>query len=240
MNVYLGLIQIFLLLLVSQRGVAPLPGAAAVEDDSENTLCLSQPGELISVQPQLSPSPPLPTSPVEPYSGNTTRLEMSSVAEDLAPTAGGSAVASSMLPCQENGIVVNHNQPEENHYDSPSESLDVQEIRENLLRICEEPSILNQDGHDSTGRGQLAHHEAAAAEMICGAAAGAEPANAPPESGSKQPPEPAPVESPPPALQDSEKKKTTSSSLLTSNTKYFVTAAGVGACALLLAWKFKN
>lgn len=172
---------------------------------------------------------------MEPYSGNTTRLEMSSAAEDLAPTDGGSAVTSSLLPCQENGIVLNHNQPEENHYESPSESLDEQEIRENPLRICEEPSILNQDGHDSTGRGQLAHHEAAA-EMVCGAAAGAEPANAPPGRGSKQPPEPAPVESPPPALQDSEKKKTASS----SHTKYFVTAAGVGACALLLAWKFKN
>lgn len=251
--VYLGQIPIFLpssLLQDAERrsptGAAPLPAAAAVEDDSlaEDTLCLSQPGQLLSIQPQLPASPPLPApiSPVEPYSGNTTRLEMSSVAEDLAPTAGSSAVTSatvatsSMLPCQENGIVVNHNQPEENHYDSPSESLEMQEIRENLLRIREEPSILNQDGHDSTPRGQGTHDEAAT-EMISGAAAAAEPANTPPESGGKQPPEPAPVESPPPAPQDSEK---TSSRLLTSHTKYFVTAAGVGACALLLAWKFKN
>lgn len=251
MNVYLGQTQIFMpsshLLQdaerSSQTGVAPLPGAAAMEDGSltENTLCLSQPAELISLQPQLPSSPTLPISPVEPYSGNTTRLEISSVAEDLAPTPGSSAVTSttlaisSMLPCQESGIVVNHNQPEENRYDSPSESLEMPEIREHLLRIHEEPSILNLDGHDSTPRGQLTHDEAAT-EAISGAAAEAEPANPPPVSESRQPPEPAPVESSPPALQDSEK---TSSRFLTSH-KYFVTAAGVGACALLLAWKFKN
>lgn len=246
MNVYLGQIQLFLLSSVllqeeersSQAGAAPLPGAAAMEDESL-TLCLSQPGELTSVQPQLPGSPALatPISPVEPYSGNTTRLEMSSVAEDLAPTPESSAVTSSMLPCQENGMVVNHNQPEENHYDSPSESLQMQEIRENLLRICEDPSILNLDGHDSTPRGQLAGDEAAS-EMISGAAAEAAPANPPPVSESEQPPEPAPAESSAPALQESE--KTTSSRFLTSHTKYFATAAGVGACALLLAWKFKN
>lgn len=132
---------------------------------------------------------------------------------------------------------MNHNQPEENHYDSPSESLEMPEIRENLLRICEEPSILNLDGHDSTPRGQLTREEAAA-EGISGAAAEAKPANTPPVSESKQPPRPAPVERSLPPLQDSEKK--TSSRFLTSRNKYFVTAAGVGACALLLAWKFKN
>lgn len=132
---------------------------------------------------------------------------------------------------------MNHSQPEENHYDSPSESLGMQEIQENLLQICEEPSILNLDGQDSPPRGQLAHDEAATGR-ISGAAAEAEPANTPPVSESEQPPEPAPVGGSPPALQDPEKK--TSSRLLTSHTKYFVTAAGVGACALLLAWKFKN
>lgn len=218
----------------SQTGDAPPPGAAATEDESEKSLCLSQPGELTSVQLPGSPTLPTPISPVEPYSGNTTRLEMSSVAGDLGPTPGSSAVTSaplatsSVLPCQENGIVVMHNQPEENHYDSPSESLEMPEIREDLLRIYEEPSVLNLDGHDSAARGQLAH---------AGAAAEADPATPPPASESKQPPEPAPVESSPPALQDSEEA---SSRLLTSHTKYFVTAAGVGACALLLAWKFKN
>lgn len=210
------------------------------EEDSEHTLCLSQPGELISVQPQPpgSPTLPAPISPVEPYSGSSARLEMSSVAEHRGPTPGGSAVpsappaTSSLLPCRENGIIGTHNQPEENHYDSPSESLEMPEIRENLLWICEEPSVLNLDGHDSTPRGQRSHGDAATV-AISGAAAEAEPASPPP----KLPPQPAPLESSPPALQDPEEA---SSGLLTGPTKYFVTAAGVGACALLLAWKFKN
>lgn len=184
----------------------------------ENDVCFSQPGDLVSVQPQPPDSPAL--SSMEPYSGNTTRLEMSSV------SASTTADTSSRLPCQENGITVNYNEPEENHYESPNESLDVEEIRENTLQICEEPSILNMDGHDSTSQGQIINGEAAK-----------ETINAPPASGNEQPPEPSAGAGSPPAPQHPEK---TPSRLLTSNTKYFVTAAGVGAFALLMAWKFKN
>lgn len=226
---------------------APLPAAALMEDSRiENTLCLSKPGELVSIQAQPLDglALPEPNSSMDPYSGNTAWLEMSSVPETLAHVPACSAVTSttantsSMLPCQENGTAVNHNEPEENHYESPSEILEMQEIRENTLQICEDASILNLDGHDTMPQGQTINGEAAK-EMISAAAAAvvAESVNSPPVSENYQPNEPAPGESSPPALQDPHK---TSSHFLTNNTKYFATAAGVGACALLLAWKFKN
>lgn len=229
---------------------APLPAAALMEDSQiENTLCLSKPGELVSIQAQPLDglALPEPNSSLDPYSGNTARLEMSSVLETLGHVPACSAVTcttaitSSMLPCQENGIAVNHNEPEENHYESPSEILEMQEIRENTLQIFEDVSILNLAGHDSMPQGQIINGEAAtemnSAAAAAAAAAVAESVNSPPVSENYQPNEPAPGESSPPALQDPQK---TSSHFLTSNTKYFVTAAGVGACALLLAWKFKN
>lgn len=223
---------------------APLPGAAAMEDSHiENTLCLSKPGELISVQAQIlvGLTLPGPDSSMDPFSGDTARLEISNVPGSLAHVPACSAVTSttantsSLLPCQENGIAVNH-EPEENHYESTSEILEMQEIRENTLQICGEPSILNLDGHDLMQQGQIVNGEAAN-EIISAAAAAAavaEPVNSPPATENYQPPEPAPAESSPPAPSLT---TSTSSQFLT---KYFVTAAGVGACALLLAWKFKN
>lgn len=214
-------------------------------EDSQIESALSKPGELISVpaQPLDGLTLPEPDSTVEPYSGNTARLEISSEAESPAHVPACSALTStsantsSMLPCQENGIAVNHNEPEENHYESPSESLELQEVRESTLQICEEPSILNMDGHDSTQQGPVVNGEAAKGISLAAAAAavGDELANSSPASEVYQPSAPAPGESSPPALQDS-----TPSHFLATNTKYFVTAAGVGACALLLAWKFKH
>ncbi|CAG01251.1 unnamed protein product [Tetraodon nigroviridis] len=223
--------------------------AAAMEDSQiENTLCLSNPGELISVQAQAPGGLALtePDSSMDPYSGNTARLEISSVPESLARGPACSAVTSaganpsSTLSRQEGTIAVNHNEPEENHYESPGEILESQEIRETTWQICEEPSILNLDGRDATPQGQILNGEAAkektSAAAAAAAAAGAESANIPPASESSQ--LPSPGENSPPAPQDPTKK--TSSHFLTTNTKYFVTAAGVGACALLLAWKLKN
>lgn len=214
-------------------------------EDPQIESVLSKPGELISV-----PAPPLdgltlpePDSSVEPYSGNTSRLEISSDAERPAHVPVCSALASaaadtsSALPCQENGIAVNHNEPEENHYESPRGSLELQEVRERTLQICEEPSILNMDGHDSTQQGPVGNGEPAKGTISAAAAAagGADPANSPPASEVCQPSDPAPGESSPPALRDC-----APSHFLGTSTKYFVTAAGVGACALLLAWKFKH
>lgn len=239
----------FLLQDVDCRLQTEVAAAAAMEDSQiENTLGLSKPGELICVQAQPLDglALPEPDSSMEPYSGNTARLEISSVPENLARVPVCSTVTSttantsSMLPCQENGIAMNHNEPEENQYESPNE-ISMQEIQENTLQICEEPSILNMECQDLMQQGQIFNGEAAK-EMTSAAAAAAaavaESVNSPPASENYQPSEPAPGESSPPALQDSIKK--TSSHVLTSNTKYFVTAAGVGACALLLAWKFKN
>lgn len=210
-------------------------------EDSHIENTLSKPGELVSVpaQPLDGPTLPEPGSSVEPYSGNTARLEISVDAESPAYVPACSALAaadaSSALPCQENGIAGNHNEPEENHYESPSESLELQEVRESTLQICEEPSILNMDGHDATQQGPVVNGEAAKGIISAAATAGAEPAHSPPASEVCQPSEPAPGEGSPPALQDP-----TPSHFLATNTKYFVTAAGVGACALLLAWKFKH
>lgn len=211
------------------------------DSQDEITLCLSKPAELISVQPQPldGRTLPEPDSSVDLYSGNTARLEISSVPESLAHEPGCSAVTpaaantSSALPCQENGIAVYHSGPEENYYESSSEILEMQEIRENTLQICEEPSILNMDGHDLTQEGQIVNGEAA--KEVTSAA---ESVNSPPASEKPQPSEPAPGESAPPALQDTQQKPP--AHFLMTNSKYLVTAAGVGACALLLAWKFKN
>lgn len=257
LNVFSGHIQIFTpsSFLISLQdadssfqpefAAAPLPAAAPMDYSlNDRDLCLSWPDDLMSVQPQPPDGPKLPTPnlPLEPYSGNTTRLEISSVAENRAQDLGccvtsTTVTTASMLPCQENGIFVSHNEPEENHYESANESLQMQEILENLLQICEEPSILNLDGHDPTPQSQIVNGEAAK-DLISGASAVAETVTATPASDSYQPSEPAPVESSPPALQDAEKK--TSSGFLTSHTKYFVTAAGVGACVMLLVWKFRN
>lgn len=202
----------------------------------DNTLCLSKPAELISIQPQNhdSPSLPDPGSPVEPYSGNSERLEISSAAVTSARVSACSAASSttvttaSALPCQENGIALNYNEPEENHYESPCQSLEMQEVRVNVVQISEEPSILNLDGQSSAPQAQMVN--------------GAEITSAPPLSSSENynPSEPAPADISPElkTLPDSEEK--TSSRTLTTNTKYILTAAGVGACALLMAWKFKN
>ncbi|KAG8013060.1 Mitochondrial antiviral-signaling protein [Nibea albiflora] len=207
--------------------------AASLFDDA---LCLSKPGELISVQPQSHGTISARSSPEEPYSGNSERLEISEAASDAPACSVTSSTittttldTTSALPCQENGIPLNHNEPEENQYDSPGQSLDMQEVRMNVLQISEEPSILNLDGHSS------------AAQIVNGEEAPSAPP-APPTNAAgtvssintDDPSEPAPGQK---TRRDSEDA---SSRALPANTKYILTAAGVGACALLMAWKFKN
>ncbi|KAM9341586.1 mitochondrial antiviral-signaling protein [Symphorus nematophorus] len=219
------------------------PNASVFNDDS---VCLSKPGQLVSMQPESNGNPTLP-SPVGPYSGNSERLEISNAAPDAvtsAPVPACSAVSSttvhtaSALPCQENGIALDHNEPEENHYESPCESLEMQSVRENVVQISEEPSILNLDGQSSAPQAQIVNGDAA--KEIPPAppstnAADAVPSVNSPSSENHHPSEPAPELK---TLQDSEEK--TSSHALPANTKYILTAAGVGACALLMAWKFKH
>lgn len=209
---------------------------------TENTPCLSKPGELLSVpaQPLGGLAPPGPDSSADSYSGNTARLEISAVPENLACVPACSAVAcaaaspSSALPCQEDGVRVNHEEPEENRYESSSEIPESQEIRENTLQVSEEPSILNLDGREATPPGQILNGEAAKEAT----SAAAESVNTLPAGENPRLPKPAAGRTSPPAQQDSKKKS--SSPFLTTNTKYLVAAAGVGACALLLAWKCRN
>lgn len=211
-----------------------LHGAAGMDTSLfDNTLCLSKPGNLISVQPQNhgSPTNPAPGLPVEPYSGNSERLEISSAAVTLAHAPACSAVSpttvntTSALPCQENGTGLNLNEPEENHYESPCQSLETQEVRFNVVQISEEPSILNLDGQSSAPQAQMINGEAAkeitSAPPLSTSAAGAAPADISTELKTLQ-------------------EEKTSPCMLTTNTMYILTAAGVGACALLMAWKLKN
>lgn len=214
-----------------------LPDAAEANTSlSDTTLCLSKPAELISFQPQNNGSPvlPAPDSPVQPYSGNSDRLEISSVAVASDHVSTCAAVSSDTVntasapECQENGVVLNHNEPEENHYESET-------VLVNVVQISQEPSILNLDGQSSAPQAQMVNGEplsASAADTVSNL-------NAPPTEN-HLPCEPPAAETSAQlkTLQRSEKK--TSSDILTTNTKYVLTAAGVGACALLMAWKFKN
>lgn len=228
---------------------SPLLGAAGMDPSlsDENTLCLSKPEQLLSYYTQNhNPAIPAPSSPVEPYSGNSERLEFSNAPSTVVPAC--SAVSStivntvSALPCQENGIALSHNEPEENHYDSPCQSLEMQEVLENVVHISEEPSILNQDGQSSGQQAQIINGEAAieitSAPPLSSSAAETISSVNTSSSENHHPSEHTPADISPElkTLQE----ETTTSHTLPANTKYILTAAGVGAFALLMAWKFKN
>ncbi|KAM7403662.1 hypothetical protein PAMA_004211 [Pampus argenteus] len=233
----------------STAPTSTLPDAAGIETPpyDESSMCLSKPGQLISVQPQNYANPTIPVSspPVEPYSGNSERLEFSvSAAPDTVTSAHVPACSSvssntvntvSGMPYEENGITLERNTPEENHYDSPCQSLGMQDVQVNVIHVAEEPSILNLEGQSSTP------------QVNCEAPK--EITSAPPatttdtisslNSSSYENYHPsAPVPAEKKTLQDSEAKM--SPCTLPANTKYILTAAGVGACALLIAWRFKN
>ncbi|XP_073340527.1 mitochondrial antiviral-signaling protein [Pagrus major] len=236
---------------------SPLPGAAGIDTSlfDDDDVCLSKPGHLVSIHPQTNGSPaiPAPSSPEEPYSGNSERLEMSEAAPDAVSSAhvpACSAVCStteitvSALPCQENGIALNHNEPEENFYESTGQSLGLQDVRENVVQISEEPSILNLDGQSSTPQAQIFNGEAAkeitSAPPISTNAADTVSSVNTQSSENHHPSEPAPAEVSLELKSRQDSEENCSSRTLPANTKYILTAAGVGAFALLMAWKFKN
>lgn len=213
-----------------------VPDASGVDSSLfDNTLCVSKPGELLSVQPQ-SPPHNAPGSPAEPYSGGSERLKFSSVSACTAvnPTA-------SALPCQENGITPNHNEPEENHYESLCVS---QEVQENVVQICEEPSILNLDGQSAAPQPQITNgktaKETTSVPPLPTSAADTASSTTPSSVKNHHPSEPALADVLPElkTLEAAEQKAPTHT--LSTNSKYIITAAGVGACALLMAWKFKH
>ncbi|XP_059209362.1 microtubule-actin cross-linking factor 1, isoforms 6/7-like [Centropristis striata] len=217
-----------------------LPDAAEMDASlcADSTVCLSKPG----------PNLPEPSSTLQPCSGNNERLEISEAAPDNVTSAhlpacsavtSTTVTAASALPCQENGIALNHNEPEENHYESPSQVL---EVLENVVHVSEEPSILNLDGQSSTPHIQIVNGGAAkeipSGPPLSNNATDTVSSVDALSSDNHQPSEPAAADISPETLQDSQEKK--GSRNLPTNTKYILTAAGVGACALLMAWRFKN
>lgn len=226
-----------------------MPDVAVVDSflvDVDN-VCLSKPAQLISIQPQNPSSHNLQVtnSPVELYSGNSSRLEMSDVAPDTVtsarvPTcsdvssAAGDTVSGG--PCQDNGNALNHSEPEENHYESPCESLETQEVHVNVVHVSEEASILNQDGQTSTPRAQIINSEAATASPLSTTAHTVSSLNAH-SSENYHPSEPAPADI---SSQLPGPEESGASCILTNNTMYILGTAGVAALALLIAWKFKN
>ncbi|XP_049452082.1 mitochondrial antiviral-signaling protein [Epinephelus fuscoguttatus] len=236
---------------------SPPPGAAGMGaplcDDS--FVCLSKPGALISVHPLNHSSPTIPAQSllVPPYSGNTGRLEISSSVSVAVTTAQSSTCSyvssttvttASALPCQETGITLNHNEPEENHYESPHNSLGMQSVQEHVGHVSEEPSILNLDGQNMTPQVPAVCSEAAkemtSAPPLSNNAADTVPSVNTSCSENHHPSEPTPTDlsAEPKTLQDSEDKMACRT--LTPNTKYILIAAAVGACALLMAWRFKH
>lgn len=230
---------------------APLPGVA-VEDLSlvdVSSVCLSKPAQLISIQPQNPSSHNIQVTNLEPYSGNSSRLEISDVAPDTVSSARvptcsdassttGNTVSGGS--CQENGNALNHSEPEENHYESPFESLDSQ-VHVNVVHVSEEVSILNLDGQTSTPRAQIINSEAAK-EIVSASPLSTTTAHTVLSlnaqlSENYHPSEPAPagISSQLPGPEESG-----ASHILTNNPKFILATAGVAALALLIAWKFKK
>lgn len=237
------------------ESVAPPPGVALVDASHfvDNSVCLSKPGQLISIDPQNDSSPTFAAtnSLVAPYSGNSERLEISEAAADSAtsaPVPVCSAVSSANVNTvpgvsfQENGIAVNHYEPEENHYESPCQSLETQEVLVNVVHVSEEPSILNLDGQTSTPQVEIANSEAAkeiplsspsstttsdtVSSLTC-------------SRGIYHPSEQTAADRPLESKTQPDSENITSPTSAV-NTKLILTAVGVGAFALLMAWKFKN
>ncbi|XP_071385704.1 mitochondrial antiviral-signaling protein isoform X2 [Centroberyx affinis] len=189
-----------------------------------DTVCLSKPGQLLSIQQQHHDSPTIPAEQ-QPYSGDSERLEISDAVPDPESSAQVPAPASPP-PRQDNGGVPeplpHNNEPEENNYESVSLG-SLGEVRVNVVRVAEEASIQNHDGQNLRPQAQILNGQAAK-----------EPASAPPASADAVSNSNAPSEYAP-EQQDPEKN-----TYLSPNAKYFLTAAGVSACALIVAWRLKN
>ncbi|XP_010773650.1 mitochondrial antiviral-signaling protein isoform X2 [Notothenia coriiceps] len=227
----------------TETEAAPSPLPVAAETDTpicdDSSVCLSKPGPLLSIHPQQDAIPAIPEQrePVQLYSGNSEHLEISDAASEAVTSSllpACSTTVNTALPCQENGIAPNLSEPVENHYESPCESLDMQ-VLENVGHISEEPSILDLDGQSSITRAQIMNGDAAK-EIIPAPPVSTNTVlsvNTPSgENCLPSEPTPADISPEPKTLQNPEKKS--------NNTKYILTAAGVGACALVMAWRFKN
>ncbi|XP_054913227.1 mitochondrial antiviral-signaling protein [Poeciliopsis prolifica] len=204
------------------------------QDANDNSVCLSKPGQLVSIQPVNPPLQPQSSS-LQPYSGDTGRLELSDPSPNTRLPSCTAQVEKpdSAEPHQENGIVPDHSEPEENHYESPNQSFDV---AENVVHVAEMPSILNCDGQAPEPELQIVNGEPAKGSF----SPSENPADDTASSfHSLHSENNAPIESTP--LSNSEKTTPSDPSNGQSVTrKHILIGAGVGACILLMAMKFKR
>lgn len=230
------------------KATTSTPSAAVVIDISlcdDASVSLSKPGQLISMQP-LNRSSPATTSPVEPYSGNSDRLQMSDSAQDTAVSASDFASSAETTVftlengCHEKDFPLKNNQPEENHYESPCQSLGTQEVLENVVHVAEEPSVPNLDGQ-SLGP-QIVNGEAAKEIIFSPPTTTGDAVSSLncPSGENCHRSEPTQSDTTAEMTTPQDPKEKIALRTQTHTTKYILTAAGVGACALLMAWKFKN
>ncbi|XP_058472293.1 uncharacterized protein LOC131445323 [Solea solea] len=217
---------------------------ASIADD--NSLCLSKPNVLISVPPPPShngPTLPAYNPPVEPYSGDSARLELSDPASESLGSSSIPACSTdtsitkdtdSGLPCQENSVALNHQEPVENHLESICQSLEMMDVQEHVVHLSEDVSILDGDSPNSVINSEADRTiTPSPISSFTTSATGTESRlNAHPS------PEPAPpVNKPEPqTLPPAGKER----HACRSNIKYTVAAAGVAAFALVMVWKFRK
>ncbi|XP_007569591.1 mitochondrial antiviral-signaling protein [Poecilia formosa] len=205
------------------------------QDADDNSVCLSKPSQLVSIQPVNHPSPSVQpqSSLLQPYSGDSARLELSDPSSDLPSCTAQVEKPDSAEPRQENVIVPDHSEPEENHYESPNQSFDV---AENVVHVAEMPSILNRDGQAPEPQLQIVNGEPVKGSFSASVNTADETASS---FNSLHSESYTPIESKP--LPNSEKTTPPNPSDGQSTTrKYILIGAGVGACALLMALKFKH
>uniref|UniRef100_G3NM93 Mitochondrial antiviral-signaling protein n=1 Tax=Gasterosteus aculeatus aculeatus TaxID=481459 RepID=G3NM93_GASAC len=198
----------------------PLPGAngadAVLRDDYDD-MCLSKPGQLVSVHPANNgrPTASAPVPPAQPYSGDSGRLEISDASTEVSDAAPPPVAA-----CQENGVPLSRNEPEENHYEGRSSG-----VMTHVVHVSQEASVLDLDGQ-SPAPARIPNGEAA--EEVPSAPPAAPPACTAGNSPSGKACDPSGPAGISPPWETA------------AHAKYIAAAAGVGACALLLAWRFKN
>lgn len=183
---------------------------------------------------------------MQPYSGNSERLEISEAASNAETHLPACAAVSpevekavSAPPCQENGIAPDHSEPEENHYYSPNQFF---EVRENVVQVTGAPSILNLDGQAPVPQNQIVNGEPANGSFSPDDAVSSsnrhhsESHRRPDLTGDGVSAEPRPLtnsgRTTPPNVGDGDAQSMTR--------KYILIGAGVGACALLMALKFRK
>ncbi|KAF7201185.1 transcript variant X2 [Nothobranchius furzeri] len=195
------------------------------DDDDDENVCLSKPGQLFSVHPESQAIAPVPasSSPAQLFSGNSERLELSESTSDTVSPAP---------PCHNNSVTQNHNEPEENHYESPNQSF---EVVESMMQYAEMPSVPNLNGQPTQSlrpanreRSDESSSEApgftSSANYLANEGYNPSAASFSPDLKSQQ-----------------KSEKNTGTSVYQSNTtKYILGAAGVGACVLLMAWRFRK